>query len=1222
MSDSYVRPPSRRAPLGEATRRINNTQHETSQPSKKAPMPHHESHDRSPPSPLPQFEGEAQRAGSPNSNIINPRMSAISKGYAATDSNRSSRISTTSTNTSDGKKRKSCIGPWQLGKTLGSGATARVRLARHTVTGQIAAVKIVQKKFAQMSQAGSLKDLDRADALLPDQADGVRRMPIGIEREVAIMKLIQHPNIMRLYDIWENRTEIYLVLEYVDGGELFGVITANGKLTETEAITYLRQILAGVGYCHSLNICHRDLKPENILLTKAGQIKVADFGMAALHQAPGHKLETSCGSPHYAAPEVVKGGAYRGDKTDIWSLGIILYATLAGRLPFDTDATGDDLVRSLVPKIKRGVYEMPEEFSPEAADLVWRMLQVDPKNRITMTQIWRHPLVQKYKGFDKYDGIGPPSPSIKEVGRIVLRRSEISPSLVRYLRAMWHRLSEKQLIDALLSKEPNDQKMFYSLLLKYQEAQLENYVPELTISASDYHHHAPLTKTYSTCNFPQPKTRGHKRQTSRFTVISNAAETERSYDPFKASRPQHLDSMRPVEHAKITIHRRGPSGEEAEDSLGEIKAIGNASRTSTSAAFKAERGKLAPSRAIASRSSIASSTRSKNSGSGVRATVGHKRVVKHRRRRSSASERKVADGTKLDGGRHSNHTEVTDNERDSLHPVDVSSSSYIRSKKTQGVPPKVPLPASKAGPGSQLWTEDVRQLSSSLAMDCDEAFKSSNSLELEAQASDSLHSSRKPSPLITQQPFNSQKSKLRSFDDRPLPPPPARSESTKIELLEARKLAEQRKALGEDSSKHVDRMVSHIDRLMQTSSPERRTSSAPVESKYNATGRALPSIYEAGKEDDSPHRLTDLEMYLESQEHGVKTSRIASAPEPRETRRHHDNRFMASGSGLKETIRVVQPSSPVPVKVPAPLTIRKKSSYGGQPSSKPGVSISDTSRSSSTVARSGVELRQQYRDLERISEDHDGRGNLDNESITGTVVKKKPTWFKRNSKQEDSDFRLPMEAVESFYVHPLLPAPPKKKGFNFGRYFKKRKPDMVIGETDFDDDNFSIPDSTLSDSHHRYKNKRFSNQSDPEKRQIGPQQNWFAKLFNVKPASKIICFSVSDRRARQEIVTILKEWKRYGIRELQVDKKANRVFGKVVAKNFLDMKEVAFAAEVMKVIEHGRKSQLSIARFTQEFGAASSFHKVVETLEGVLKCRGMLVGDDRKRRMMIKTLNA
>ena len=146
---------------------------------------------------------KAPRTGSPGPNVNNPRLSAISK-----ESNRNSQISTVSTNASDGKRIKARIGPWKLGKTLGKGATARVRLARHAFTGQQAAIKIVQKKNAQMSQAGSLVDLDISDGDMLELDDGVRRMPMGIEREVAIMKLIQHPNIMKLYDIWENRTEM------------------------------------------------------------------------------------------------------------------------------------------------------------------------------------------------------------------------------------------------------------------------------------------------------------------------------------------------------------------------------------------------------------------------------------------------------------------------------------------------------------------------------------------------------------------------------------------------------------------------------------------------------------------------------------------------------------------------------------------------------------------------------------------------------------------------------------------------------------------------------------------------------------------------------------------------------------------------------------------------------------------------------------------------------
>jgi len=212
-----ARPPSRRAPLGEATRRVNNSQQpRQSSSSKDSQFPHHESLKQdgllqtigsSPASTLSQGEyypmKKAPRTGSPGPNVNNPRLSAISK-----ESNRNSQISTVSTNASDGKRIKARIGPWKLGKTLGKGATARVRLARHAFTGQQAAIKIVQKKNAQMSQAGSLVDLDISDGDMLELDDGVRRMPMGIEREVAIMKLIQHPNIMKLYDIWENRTEM------------------------------------------------------------------------------------------------------------------------------------------------------------------------------------------------------------------------------------------------------------------------------------------------------------------------------------------------------------------------------------------------------------------------------------------------------------------------------------------------------------------------------------------------------------------------------------------------------------------------------------------------------------------------------------------------------------------------------------------------------------------------------------------------------------------------------------------------------------------------------------------------------------------------------------------------------------------------------------------------------------------------------------------------------
>ena len=601
----------------------------------------------------------------------------------------------------------------------------------------------------------------------------------------------------------------------------------------------------------------------------------------------------------------------------------------------------------------------------------------------------------------------------------------------------------------------------------------------------------------------------------------------------------------------------------------ELNLLRNTSQTSTAVTARSELGKLAPTRMIASRSSLASSTRSKNSGSGVRATVGHKRGVRYHRRRCSGNQRKISADVKPDTPCQGNHTEIRDNGSNSS-AKDGAFTSAVRSKKGQGISSTALLPAAKAGGGSQIWTEDVRKLSSSLAMDCDQAFNRSD-IDIRAKESDTLRPSgimRKSSPLSTQTPVNAQESMLASLDDRPLPPPPTQSELMRIELLEAQKQAEPRMAIGgEDSSKYLDRMVNHIDRFIQRPPHERRISSAPAESKFNTIGLVLPSIRETGKEQDSPHRLALCDEFLEHQKHGFKSSRTGSAPEPREKSRHHENRFLKSHFGIRDTIRLVEPSSPGPVKVPAPLTIRKKSSYGGQTASSVGVFSANSSRSSSNATRSGVELRQQYYDLQSISEDHVDHSELANHSSSGTVVKNKQTWFKRSSKHEDNDFMPPTDRTEPPYIHPLLPVPSKNKGFNFGQLFKKSKPDMTIGGKilmvllgcvkltctavyEIEDDNISLPDSAaLSDIQCRTRNKRFSNSSGFEKRQIEPQQNWFAKLFNVKPASKVICFSVSERRARQEIVTVLKEWKRYGIRELQIDKRANRVFGKVAAKN-------------------------------------------------------------------------
>lgn len=626
---------------------------------------------------------------------------------------------------------------------------------------------------------------------------------------------------------------------------------------------------------------------------------------------------------------------------------------------------------------------------------------------------------------------------------------------------------------------PNDQKMFYALLVKYREAQLENYTPDVGYSNSDYHHARPLTltKAYSTCHFLRPDSQGHGRQGSRFTVISNAAETVQSYDPFKASRPQHLGALRASDLAKITIHRREDATVQPPKS----------SRTSTSRSLISERHgyeRLMPPRGtLASRSSLASSTRSRNSG--TRAAGRHKRGVSfsHVRKQAINTTRKTSADAQLESGKQSPDT--FDVVGDTSHPAASTATSirYIRSRKGQANIAQL-RPAERPGRGSHIWNEDVRQLSSSLAKDCDEAFnRISASVESgeimpvsETPASffEPGGSSRQPSPLVPTEAQllpKGRKVQRPSLQVRPLPPPPARSESVDIELLRARRDAEWRKITGgEESPGHLDRMVSHIDRLIQPgSSPvnNRRVTTVPVDFKEPDSNRGLPSIYETRGEDPSPRRNTNFETSMDHQHRSkAKSSRIASAPEPRAPTRNQSHNlndgFASLNAYVRDTIRVVPPSSPSPVKAPAPLTIRKKSSQGGPPPLTSGDPNSSGSHSTRHQP-SGLDLRQQYHtgskvdvspDLAPIDEDQ-----YTNESSIGTVVKIKSSWFKRNSKGEEDDKRmsiggvnrLPSQSSSKETTGPRyegeLPAIPKKKGFSFGRLFKKRgsKPDMSVG---------------------------------------------------------------------------------------------------------------------------------------------------------------------------------
>nr|XP_029524691.1 serine/threonine-protein kinase BRSK2-like [Oncorhynchus nerka] len=334
-----------------------------------------------------------------------------------------------------GAQHANYVGPYRLEKTLGKGQTGLVKLGIHCVTCQKVAIKIVNRE--KLSESVLMK----------------------VEREIAILKLIEHPHVLKLHDVYENKKYLYLVLEHVSGGELFDYLVKKGRLTPKEARKFFRQIISALDFCHSHSICHRDLKPENLLLDEKNNIRVADFGMASL-QVGDSLLETSCGSPHYACPEVIRGEKYDGRKADVWSCGVILFALLVGALPFD-----DDNLRNLLEKVKLGVFHMPHFIPPDCQNLLRGMIEVDATKRLTLEQIQKH---NWYIG-----GKNEPEPEQPVPRKVAIRSlpstDDIDPDVLDSMHSLGCFRDKNKLMKDLLSEEDNQEKMIYFLLLDRKE---------------------------------------------------------------------------------------------------------------------------------------------------------------------------------------------------------------------------------------------------------------------------------------------------------------------------------------------------------------------------------------------------------------------------------------------------------------------------------------------------------------------------------------------------------------------------------------------------------------------------------------------------------------------------------------------------------------------------------------------------------------------------------
>ncbi|KAI8991854.1 kinase-like domain-containing protein [Mycotypha africana] len=450
------------------------------------------------------------------------------------------------------------IGEYIMSSTIGHGSTGRVKLGIHQSTGLKVAIKIIPRI----------------------QLHSSIRITQAVERELAVLQLLHHPNLINLYQVLQDEQNIYFITEYVPGGELYYLLSErhDRRLSELEAKDIFSQIASALAWCHSRHICHRDLKPENILLdSDKKHIKIADFGMAIM-QPTTKLLKTSCGSPHYASPEIVRGIPYYGPSADVWSAGVILYILLTGKLPFD-----DRHVGRLLAKIKTGRFrQLPDWVSSAAKDLIYRMLNIDPNKRINFNDVLNHPWLLSHplpttlnstavpttvlsslhtntnstllKGSDFMCSSTPSSRMLsihsfsfrcnpwhdeQLKSPLIKSPNELDGPTKETLKVLWRDLSHDQIVTALMEKSPNIQKLTFQLLQQRQERHLLMMERSMKLQQEQQNF-----KKYTICDTT------HHRQLKRCSYDSTATatsscETNNYYHHHHHHQQHHYDSNSP-----------------------------------------------------------------------------------------------------------------------------------------------------------------------------------------------------------------------------------------------------------------------------------------------------------------------------------------------------------------------------------------------------------------------------------------------------------------------------------------------------------------------------------------------------------------------------------------------------------------------------------------------------------------------------------------------------
>ncbi|KAL1619065.1 serine/threonine-protein kinase gin4 [Diplodia seriata] len=1242
--------PKSRKPLTDATSRANastppqrNSKVATQHGYAQQHLPHNESI---------LSEGNTLTVHHPGTVVENKHLSNVNRGDGRA-SNRDSAISTTSTQASSSSRRKSHIGPWQLGKTIGEGGCSRVRAVRHCVTGQLGAAKIISKKTADKVKAQSLLNLYKSAETDPKLAAHMKAMPFGLEREIVIMKLLNHSNIVKLFDVWENRSELYLIMEYVEGGELFGYIDENVGLPEMETVFIFRQIVAALLYCHRIKIHHRDLKPENILIDAENlTIKLVDFGMAAL-QPEGRWLSTPCGSPHYAAPEVIRYKQYDGGQADVWSCGVILYVMLTGQPPF-TYTDRQDLTH-LFKIIAQAKYSMPHNLSEDAKDLISKILVPDPRRRINIEGVWKHPFLHKYDaefGFDEEtdkDIWNGPKPRISHWD--LRHQADLDKETLRNMRCLWHSESEETILRKLLNNEANQEKFFYNSLQKYKDQQLEHWPgePDIAYSASDYHHLARPSQPH-----PVP----HGRTKSQYSILNDEhlqaaysfqqpPPSEKSYDPFRSSREPSLANK--GNYMNVTVHRGV-----------------------------------------------------------VRPSSSHKRGVSfaHLRKSSTGSRLTVTEATSPQGTpeqrKHLQEAAAQKPQQELVPalpstPAQASSSPAPPAAVLKNTKPRLKIKHPET-PGRVIDGE-VRKASVELEKALDEAFNRTS------VSSSVRTSSERPTPYEYETPpssvsyrgsgasaYTADAQALRQTDtQRPLPPLPAEASHDSPNTYLARELAETRERLaarfaleGGENTANYNEVLQSLDRLLHPSRPtsadaNQRSVSAPQQSPQHP--RLLPIISEEGK------NTPDAGSHVGTPNWRTST-RAATDPVTQTQERYYGD----------QTIRIVDASSPAATgPLIQPLNIRKKSSTStlaqvaasGTPTPTRPYHLDSLNPATPTPVHQLGHKPSLTIEIDQTASPFAHRDSLDvatqttplqtpvSASSTSTAAKeeritKKRSWFKRRISERDppeqqqqagdyarrpripdawqglddrldrpkpraisynkQDRNVPNGSASSHSEFPLRDSEKEKSDKlaglrkNLASLFGKKMPEKKgRGSLMLMPSNYSassLPSSAFS----------FGDDFEPSVPRYIEGQNWLSRFLHIKPAAKIIVFKVGRGRVRQEIVRLLRDWKRFGVRDVKFDRATNIIQARVDKTNrelHLPAKAPARMKRYYEIlantavcansgIPHPELQMKPVAFSTR--GAASSFRKVVDILEDVLKGKGIIIEDEVRAREVAAVL--